>query len=49
MVFDAAGCHNASSVKKALLRLEDVGHVYLFNGMWKFSSPFFCEWMRCRA
>ena len=46
---DAAGCHNASSVKKALERLVDVGHVYQFKGAWKFASPFFCEWMRRRA
>ena len=46
---DAAGCHNASSVKKALERLVDVGHVYQFKGAWKFASPFFCEWMRRRV
>jgi len=46
---DAAGCHNASSVKKALSRLADAGHVYQFKGMWKFASPFFCEWMRRRV
>ena len=45
----AAGCHNASSIKKALTRLSDVGHVYLFNGEWRFASPFFCEWVRRRA
>ncbi len=43
---DAAGCHNASSVKKALVRLADAGHVYHFKGEWKFASPFFREWMR---
>ena len=46
---DAAECHNASSVKKALMRLVDVGHVYHFNGEWKFASPFFCEWIRRRV
>ena len=46
---DAAGCHNASSVKKALARLADAGHVYYFKGEWKFASPFFCEWMRRRV
>ena len=46
---DAAGCHNASSVKKALARLADAGHVYHFKGEWKFASPFFCEWMRRRV
>ena len=45
----AAGSHNASSVKKSLLRLVDVGHVYHFKGEWKFASPFFCEWVRRRA
>ena len=46
---DAAGCHNASSVKKALVRLADAGHVYRFKGEWKFASPFFREWMRRRV
>ncbi len=46
---DASGCHNASSVKKALARLAEVGHVYLHNGAWKFASPFFGEWVRRRV
>ncbi len=46
---DAADCHNASSVKKALSRLVDIGHVYFFKGEWKFASPFFCEWLRRRV
>ena len=46
---DSAGCHNASSVKKALVRLAEVGHVYQYNGTWKFTSPFFCEWVRRRT
>ena len=43
---DASGCHNASSVKKALLRLDALGHIYQLRGEWKFASPFFCEWLR---
>ena len=45
---DAAGIHNASSVKKALLRLEGIGHVYYFAEEYKFVSPFFREWIRRR-
>ena len=43
---DAAGIHNASSVKKALSRLVEIGHVYYFDGEYKFVSPFFREWIR---
>ena len=46
---DSAGCYNASSVKKALSRLAEAGHVYQFKESWKFANPFFCEWMRRRA
>ncbi len=46
---EAAGCHNASSVKKALLRLAEIGHIYSFKNEWRFASPFFCEWMRRRV
>lgn len=45
---DAAGVHNASSVKKALLRLGEIGHVYYFDAEYKFTSPFFREWIRRR-
>ena len=42
---DAAGIHNASSIKKALNRLEEIGHVYFFHDEYKFTSPFFREWI----
>ena len=42
---DAAGIHNASSIKKALNRLEEIGHVYFFHDEYKFISPFFREWI----
>ena len=42
---DASGVHNASSIKKALSRLEDVGHIYNFHDEYKFTSPFFREWI----
>ena len=42
---DAAGIHNASSIKKALNRLEEIGHVYFFHDEYKFTSPFFREWV----
>ena len=42
----AAGIHNASSVKKALSRLVEIGHVYYFENEYKFVSPFFREWVR---
>lgn len=45
---DAAGIHNASSVKKALARLVEIGHVYYFSEEYKFVSPFFREWIRRR-
>ena len=45
---DRAGVHNASSVKKALARLIEIGHVYHFKDEYKFVSPFFCEWIRRR-
>ena len=44
--FEAAGVYNASSVKKALSRLETIGHVYRFRDEFKFSNPFFREWLR---
>lgn len=44
--FEACGIYNASSVKKALTRLETIGHAYLFRGEWKFVNPFFREWVR---
>ena len=46
--FEAAGIYNASSVKKALSRLETIGHVYRFHDEFKFSNPFFREWIRRR-
>lgn len=45
---DAAEIHNASSVKKALAKLIEIGHVYDFKGEYKFVSPFFGEWIRQR-
>ena len=46
--FEAAGVYNASSVKKALSRLETLGHVYRFRDEFKFANPFFREWLRRR-
>lgn len=46
---DATGIHNASSVKKALSRLVEIGHVYYFAEEYKFVSPFFREWIRRRV
>lgn len=43
---EASGIYNASSVKKALARLETIGHVYRFHDEFKFSNPFFREWVR---
>ena len=43
---EAASIHNASSVKKALSRLVEIGHVYYFDNEYKFVSPFFREWIR---
>ena len=43
--FEAAGVYNASSVKKALARLETLGHVYRFRDEFKFANPFFREWL----
>lgn len=37
-----------SSVKKALARLEAIGHVYRFHDEFKFSNPFFREWVRIK-
>ena len=45
---DEAGIYNASSVKKALSRLIEIGHVYYFADEYKFVSPFFREWIRRR-
>ena len=42
---EATGIHNASSIKKALNRLVEIGHVYFFNDEYKFTSPFFREWV----
>lgn len=45
---DQAGIRNASSVKKALARLTEIGHVYYYKDEYKFVSPFFGEWIRRR-
>ena len=44
----AADVHNASSVKKALAKLVEIGHVYSFRDEYKLVSPFFGEWLRRR-
>ena len=46
---DVAGIHNASSVKKALNRLSELGHAYYYKGEYRFASPFFREWIRRQA
>ena len=43
---DAAGVHNASSIKKALNKMEEIGHIYFHDGEYRFASPFFREWIR---
>lgn len=45
---NAADIHNASSVKKALSKLIEIGHVYSYRDEYKFVSPFFGEWIRRR-
>lgn len=42
---DCAGVHNASSIKKALARLVELGHVYYYRDEYRFASPFFREWI----
>lgn len=45
---DVAGVHNASSVKKALARLVEMGHVYFYKSEYRFASPFFRAWVNRR-
>jgi len=45
---DLAGVHNASSVKKALLRIVELGHAYYYRDAYRFANPFFREWLRRR-
>lgn len=40
---------NVTSVKRSLVSMEKAGIVYLYNGEWKFISPFFREWVRRRG
>lgn len=45
---DLAGIHNASSVKKALLRIVELGHAYYYRDAYRFANPFFKEWVTRR-
>jgi len=42
---EAAGTHNASSVRKALVKLEREDLVYAFDGDYHFVNPFFGLWI----
>jgi len=42
---DEAGIGNAASARKALARLCELRHVYLFRGEYRFSSMFFRAWL----
>lgn len=45
---DLAGIHNASSVKKALQRIVELGHAYYYRDAYRFANPFFREWVSRR-
>ena len=45
----ANGVKNVGSVTRALNRLKDDELVYEFQGEWKFTNPFFREWLIRRA
>jgi len=42
---DQSGIHNASSIKKALQRIVELGHAYYYRGSYRFANPFFREWV----
>jgi len=46
---DRSGIHNASSIKKALQRLVEFGHIYYYKDEYRFASPFFRQWIRDAA
>jgi len=43
---DMSGVHNASSIKKALARIVELGHAYYYKDAYRFANPFFREWVR---
>ncbi len=45
---DEARLTNTATVRRSLTSLEKTGLVYLGSSGWKFSSPFFREWLRRR-
>lgn len=45
---DLAGVHNASSVKKALQRIVELGHSYYYRDAYRFANPFFRAWVTRR-
>ena len=45
----ANGVKNVGSVTRALNRLKDEELVYEFQGKWKFTNPFFREWLMRRG
>ena len=42
----ASKISNASSIRKAILRLVNLDILYLNDGVYKFSNPFFKEWLK---
>ena len=42
----ASKISNASSIRKAILRLVNLDILYQNNGIYKFSNPFFKEWLK---
>ena len=45
----ANGVKNVGSVTRALNRLKDEELVYEFEGKWKFTNPFFRQWLMRRG
>lgn len=43
------GVKNVGSVTRAINRLKDEDLVYEFAGEWKFTNPFFREWLNVQA
>ena len=42
---ETAHVYNAASVKKAIAKLEHLEIIYNFDGEYRFTSPFFREWL----
>jgi len=45
----ANGVKNVGSVTRAINRLKAEELVYEFEGEWKFTNPFFCEWLNAKV